>query len=327
MKQGVTKFFKYARTRHQIFLSRTAGLPREKWTKDPVLMQYRFTNVFRELDKTTVWFRENVRDQLRDKPEVLLATVVFRLLNRIEVGEAIFCQTMLPIGRFKTGQRGLTAWDAFIASGDVGVLKHAIVTALPKGPYVTGGYIISSPPGFAKLDGMLDIIRRFIQTSEWRERAQRIRDSEYSLEETWRWLKGFDYFGPFHSYEIVTDLRFTALLDRAPDIMTWANPGPGARRGANRVNGRDKKDHSVSRDGLIEEMQVLLSHSKNPDMWPQYNEPGGWYGPKDVWSNDKKWSRDAWPAWEMRDVEHTLCEFDKYERTRLGEGRPRGVYR
>jgi hypothetical protein len=34
-----------------------------------------------------------------------------------------------------------------------------------------------------------------------------------------------------------------------------------------------------------------------------------------------------WPSWEMRDVEHTLCEFDKYERIRLGEGRTRGVYR
>jgi hypothetical protein len=29
----------------------------------------------------------------------------------------------------------------------------------------------------------------------------------------------------------------------------------------------------------------------------------------------------------MREVEHTLCEFDKYERVRTGEGKPRGVYR
>ena len=30
---------------------------------------------------------------------------------------------------------------------------------------------------------------------------------------------------------------------------------------------------------------------------------------------------------EMRDIEHCLCEFDKYERTRLGEGRPRAKYK
>ena len=33
------------------------------------------------------------------------------------------------------------------------------------------------------------------------------------------------------------------------------------------------------------------------------------------------------PALEMRDIEHCLCEFDKYERTRLGEGRPRAKYK
>jgi len=26
-------------------------------------------------------------------------------------------------------------------------------------------------------------------------------------------------------------------------------------------------------------------------------------------------------------VEHTLCEFDKYERARLGEGKPKEIFR
>mgnify|MGYP005994584353 CR=1 FL=1 len=30
---------------------------------------------------------------------------------------------------------------------------------------------------------------------------------------------------------------------------------------------------------------------------------------------------------EMRDIEHCLCEFDKYERVRLGQGRPRAKYK
>ena len=30
---------------------------------------------------------------------------------------------------------------------------------------------------------------------------------------------------------------------------------------------------------------------------------------------------------EMRDIEHCLCEYDKYERVRLGEGRPRAKYK
>jgi hypothetical protein len=29
----------------------------------------------------------------------------------------------------------------------------------------------------------------------------------------------------------------------------------------------------------------------------------------------------------MRDIEHSLCEFDKYERVRLGQGKPRSLYK
>jgi hypothetical protein len=323
MKQGIRKFFAYARARHAAYHEKMAGKPRGQQTKDPVIGGgSKFTNVFRELDRTTIWFRENVRDRLRDRPEVLLATVLFRLLNRIEVGEAIFCQTMLPPGKFKVEPRPLTAWDAFLASGDVGVLRHAVITAIPDGPHATGAYIISSPPGYSKLDGILEIVRRFTVEKrsrpssgdryieqDWREvAAMCLANPDAHLEAVWEWLKQFDYFGPFHSYEIVTDLRHTALLERAPDVMTWANPGPGARRGLNRVHGREKKDHTVSRDGLISEMRELLHlANREPSLWPAVS--------------------DRWPSWEMRDVEHTLCEFDKYERIRLGEGRTRGVYR
>ena len=330
MKQGARRFFKYARERHQVYLNREAGLSRDKWTRDPILQQYRFTNVFRELDKTTTWFRQNVRDRLRDIPDVLLATVVFRMLNRIEVGEAIFCQQLLPLGRFKKAP-GPTAWDAFRGTGDTSILRHASKTALPRGPYVTGAYIISSAPGKPKLDGVLEVIGRFYKQKKrtelssqdnllagWREVANNLLGEKSlrmidfgTLEDTFLWLSQYDYFGKFHSYEIVTDLRHTALLDRAPDINTWCNVGPGARRGLNRVMGRDYKDKTTKTPQMLAEMQELLALSRDPSQWPMDGRNFG----------------EHWPAWELRDVEHTLCEFDKYERVRLGQGTPRGVYR
>lgn len=110
------------------------------------------------------------------------------------------------------------------------------------------------------------------------------------------------------AYEIVTDLRHTSLLDRAPDIMTWANPGPGATRGAGRILYDDATYLNRARPDDVEEimelMQGLLIMSQDPQYWP----PG-------------------WPSWEMREVEHTLCEWDKYERTRLGEGKPKQLYK
>jgi hypothetical protein len=63
-------------------------------------------------------------------------------------------------------------------------------------------------------------------------------------------------------------------------------------------------------------MKGLLRDSRDAKFWPQ----GG--------KATAKAAQNAlyWPKWELREVEHTLCEFDKFERTRLGEGRPRGVF-
>lgn len=307
--RGAARFFKYARARHAIHVKRVAGEPKP-WTRDPILRQYKFTNVFRELDATTQWFRIHARHEMRNLPEVLLATVVFRMLNRIEVGEAVFCQLIGPpfecpqlLGH---GSRSLTrtAFELFAHDGDPRHLRRAIKNALPRGPYVTGAYIITSPPGLPKLDGVLQVLSGFYDLSGWRRKAEELLQGKLQrMEPTWRWLSDQPYLGSFHSYEIVCDLRYTDLLRRAPDRMTWANPGPGARRGLNRVLGLDKRDRSLRREDLIEGMRALLALSRHDDRWPQ-----------------------LWPRWEMREVEHTLCEFDKYERVRLGEGTPRGRY-
>ena len=107
--------------------------------------------------------------------------------------------------------------------------------------------------------------------------------------------------GPFMAYEVVTDWRHTWLGDKAEDILSWANPGPGARRGLNRIYGRPL-EKTIKTKQCVEEMKDLLHAS------PAYIGVHV-------------------PNLEMRDIEHSLCEFDKYERVRLGEGKPRSLYK
>jgi hypothetical protein len=275
--QYLDRFFNFARKRHEIYLRRQAGLPRSEWTQDPILSTYRFTNVYRELDRTTIWYRENVREKLPEQ-QMLLATVVFRWFNRIETGERIF---------------NTSAWSEYWSTYSNTVLRHTIVARDNKGPYVTGAYIIKTPDGMNKLDGVLWCIKEF-------RAGMGTGPHSKTLEGTWRWMKQFPFMGPFMAYEVVTDLRWTILKD-APDIMMWANPGPGANRGIQRImTGRLGKE--ISYGECVARMQTILQVSKS--YWPM-----------------------IWDPWEMREVEHTLCEFDKYERVRNGEGKPRGVYR
>ena len=118
-----------------------------------------------------------------------------------------------------------------------------------------------------------------------------------SLENSWKSFLPYAGFSDFMSYEVVTDLRHTKWLEKAPDIMTWANPGPGAMRGLNRIFGRELNDKQ-KKPLFIQEMRDLLALLNNEPL-----------------------------PLEMRDIEHCLCEFDKYERARLGQGRPRAKYK
>lgn len=287
------RFFNYARERQHILLRRAKGIPRP-WSNDPIMTRYRFCNVFREDDRTTIWIREHVRDPLRDDPAVLLAMVVARWFNRISTLEILH-----EAGLFKT-------WNTARA--------RLLLTDVQ--PLVTAAYMVKTPAKMSKLEGLLQCIDRFVEDtcqSSPHNRGQRMiwnneHDIGNSLEGTTIWIRRSPYLGPFMAYEIVTDLRYTDLLDRAPDIMTWANPGPGATRGAGRILYDDATYLNRARPDDVEEimelMQGLLIMSQDPQYWP----PG-------------------WPSWEMREVEHTLCEWDKYERTRLGEGKPKQLYK
>ena len=305
-------FFALAKERQTIYLRKERGDPRP-WTEDGILDHYKFTNYRREQDKTTKWFRENVRDRLRDKPEVLLATVLFRWFNRIEIGEVIFGD-----------KTGTPPWGVFLETGKTGFLEKKIRAHYPKGPYVTGAYLITSPIGMDKLSGICKNIECFYKGKfpNWAPEPMGWKDvadewlglqGEVTLQDAWHYIKGAPFQGPFLAYEVVTDLRHTDLLDKAPDINTWANAGPGAKRGLNRLHGRPlngglplTSKPRLATQQANEEMIDLLELSRDTKYWP---------------------NNEDYPPWELREVEMFLCESDKYLRVVSGQGRPRSLYR
>ncbi len=119
-------------------------------------------------------------------------------------------------------------------------------------------------------------------------------------------LTQFRDMGSFMAAQVVADVKYDEVgpLSQAADWATWAAPGPGSLRGLNRVCG------------------------SRPDL-PWNNHP------------DRKWedrfeecrqlvlmqlSTTALHDLTGQDLQNCLCEFDKYERVRLGEGRPRSRY-
>lgn len=274
ISDNVNLFFSIARERYAIKLrrERTPHSP-EQWTDDPIFRQWRFCNVFREDDKTTTWFRRNIRGVLQLRgPDVMLATALFRWFNRIETADKIV-EFMTVEGYDEDGIR--KALDG-----------HK--------PLVTGAYMIKTPAGMNKLDGILWCMRPFVKDVV--HLATHV-EPETTLEGVWGVLRMYPYLGSFMAYEIVSDLRHTCLLENAPDIMTWAAAGPGCARGLGWVAANDpeafgytsKKDQAR----MLLLMAQLLDRSRRPELWPE-----------------------EWPKWEMREVEHWLCETFKYIRCR-----------
>ena len=284
---------RFMRERHNVYLKRAAG-ESAPWTKDEVLRKYKFTNVYRELDRVTVWVRENIREPFYDHPNLWFMLCIARQINWPPTLHALI------------QERTLKAWP-YDDEWDWKVAMRVLRARAAKGTKVyTGAYMLTANAGgrLNKEKGKFDkpeITCRLILKELWDNRVEIGSGMHFTLQEASKCLVQHTGFKGFMAYEVVSDLRHTRYLRHAPDRLTWAHAGPGAKRGLNRLLGRGAKDRPYLSDAeATAAMRYLLSRVSME--WPY--EPG----------------------LEMREIEHSLCEFDKYERARLGEGRPRSYF-
>jgi hypothetical protein len=314
------EFASYMTKRHQVYLKRKAGEP-GPWTDDPIISGGRFCNIFRELDTVTRWVDENIRQPYAGHPDLWFMLCAARYINWPDtLGYLIECGYWPDAADFHTG-----------------LITNGLQELAAKGGKVyTGAYMIraESDPNkewysWTKHRYIAEIVlgrvwekrRRFADLLHRAERGEGV-----TLERVWSMFQAPEFvgWGPFMAYEVVTDLRHTRYLRNAPDIYSWANAGPGAIRGLNRLYGRELSAHPKTKQ-TNDEMYKLMLELNCPVTWPVLPYNPQWDTPKTIWG--PRTALGGYNRWfEMRDVEHTLCEFDKYERVRLGEGKMRSKY-
>jgi hypothetical protein len=256
------------------------------WTEDEILRDYKFTNPFRENDRGTVWLRENFLEPHRDDN---LGLIAFNI-----------CWYRM-FNWWGTG--ALLGWQE---GWNVPYVKQVLERNLAQGMQVfTGAHIVYSPPGLGKVEAIVDVCADLHHMCVHAGALETCCEEENSLQVVFEALQEVHCVGGFMAYEMVTDMRHTRLLENAKDIMTWANMGPGAQRGLRRL-GLPAKNQKEG----CESMRHLLSHA-----------PGSGFAPFFDSLSDIQY-----PVIEMRDIEHSLCEFDKYCRVKFGEGAPRGRF-
>jgi hypothetical protein len=278
----------FMKARHAIYLKRAAGKPKP-WTTDPVLLRYRFCNVYRELDTVTQWVRTRIREPYYDHPNLWFMLAMARQINWPDTLQEIMDAKAWPVAKTKYDPEKIRA---------VMLARQARGEQLYTGAYMLNAHGI--PPGAPKDKAYFTT--SLVLGSVWERREAIAAAFMCSMRDAWESLLPGHGWGPFTAYEVVCDARYTrygTLASWQRDVHTWSNAGPGAVRGLNRLLGRELTANVSPARALAE---MIEYHEALGPRWPHA------------------------PHLELREIEHSLCEFDKYERVRLGEGRPRSTY-
>src|SRR5262245_58391179 len=149
------RFLNYVQERDAIYRRKSRGDP-WPWTEDPILQEYRFTEIYRERDRTSLHYQKSVRDKYNKDSLVLPGTVLYRWFNRISTCYILFNEPELD---------NMTPFERYIHSDNLGALMMPL-NHLPH-PHVTGAFIITGKPGMAKSEGVLEYFHGWTRHIDW----------------------------------------------------------------------------------------------------------------------------------------------------------------
>ena len=304
-KDQLKLFWFFLTERHSIWKKRFVDKKPWPWTDDEVLRDYKFTNVYRQLDRVTIEWQNRYAHLLAADKKILNSDIVFynamfRLFNWPETYDALF----FGIKRKK--------WDFAQAVKILLIRQKEDFEQIFTGAYIVTSGGKSCPKVEVICDALDYIWKRKRQFTNAIRKGRPVLNEDKkvvgyegaTMEYAVELLQKIPTVGAFVAYELACDLRFTRVLSHAKDVMSWANPGPGAKRGIHRLlTGTHEKVPDVDYTAAMRQLLTTL--------------------PDDVRKSIK---HSEWP-FEMREIEHSLCEFDKMMRVRMGQGKPRSRYR
>tara|TARA_R100001369_G_scaffold92046_2_gene135258 strand:+ start:342 stop:1199 length:858 start_codon:yes stop_codon:yes gene_type:complete len=191
----------------------------------------------------------------------------------------------------------INEWDESMSQSIKETAKNRLAN---KERVFTGAYVITNQGIKAPKQ---NVVVDYFLTPFWEKAPEicNVAENTRTWEHTAKMMMGLKGFGGsgFMTKEILQDALHTKVFPTCTDTNTWCPVGPGAKRGLNRVLGFHK-DAKLN-NGL--EVMIRLFDERCV-FWPE-----------------------DWVTLELHDIQFQLCEFDKYERVKHGEGRPRSLYK
>lgn len=206
-------YWRFAAERLAIFYRRRRD-PVGPLTTDPILRAYRFTNVFRAIDRVSQFLIREIQyraDRSQDPREVLFRTILFKIFNKIETWEALECS------------HGPLSWQTV----DLEAVDQTLSRLRADGHRIySAAYIVPAPPfgRASKHSNHLALIARMM-ADRLSDRLQEAPD----LRAVYERILGYPGLGRFLAFQYAIDLNYSNLLDF--DEADFVIAGPGALDG------------------------------------------------------------------------------------------------
>lgn len=261
------------------------------WTKNSILRSYRFCNVARRDDRVTRWIVDRILHPGAEAPDLWVQVAFARYINWPDTINALMEAALWPFV-------GTPRWK------DIGEFIDNRARIGEK--TWTGAYMIraeSNPDAEWYRWGKGRYVAEIVIGGLWKRRRELLPELHASVQRAHVALMAGYGWGSFMAGQVVADLTYVGgWLRNAPDLYTYAPLGPGSRRGLNRLLARPLTA-ALSQDTACSLMQEIAQRVV-----------------RDVpWASAKRLT--------LHDIQNCLCEFDKFERVRLGTGRPRATYK
>lgn len=271
-------YFYFIQERMNIFWRRCEG--KRVLTKDPILREYKFTNVYRVCDRVSQYLLRYViyKDVERYSPEdMLLRILVFKIFNKIETWEFLK-QTYGEITLQHFDTRKISALlserqrvapifnNAYMMTGSHKRYDH-LPTKHEKWLTMVNEELIG--------EGIIDKVLK-----------------AHSLEEIYLLLRGCSFLGGFLAYQYTIDLNYSPYINF--DENTFVVAGIGAIRGINKCfisHGKSYEDAIRYTKEHFKELQAKYGYREFKPL--EGHEP------------------------TLLDLQNCFCETDKYLRVKM----------
>lgn len=273
------------------------------WTDNPIIQEFRFTNVRREHDKETKWVIENVCKADMSEANKWANLILFRMINKSET-----CKNFMPLDFENIDWQKIISYVAN-APEDYVMFTNAFKTSGVKGAAARAlGHISAFKD---RENGVPPVISVIQYCKAIYDNEELITDLGHCVtaQEFFNCLQRISGIAYFLAYQILVD--WTYCEESLWSENEFVVAGPGARRGLDLVfDNRDGMTYEEAIFWLRDNWQVIcdwLGLPWNPD------EIFTDLDPEDRYMN-------------VMSLQNCHCEISKYIRAVNGTGRPRNKY-